>query len=407
MPEIDNLLGSTRRVVEEQEPLNNCRGVTYRVLNVDGGGSVDYTKVVSKIDSMPIASLDNADIIYLYDGETDANYTHGYIYENVATTTSSSASAAQTVGSGLSNITVDLETLESFTGWTTDNSLQIFYTEDGWSVDTTSLGVTYTGTPNVGDAITITYTAAVTTYAWTRVDVQPAGSSLPSQSGQSGKFLKTNGTDASWGSAVENIANGQRSFIIGGDYTNSVNDFISIGYSTSSTVTSFGTYCVQIGGYSKTGNVGGTAIGYSSGASGVRCTAVGYSCNTGSGYYNTGLGAQVSISGTNNVAIGAYAQASDSSVSIGGGTNNSTSAEAKNNSIAIGYNAHAKATKSIQLGEGTNSTADTFSVANTNGNYTMMDANGKIPADRLGTGYDPTKTQTLKNVQGVLTWVDD
>ena len=39
MPEIDNLLGSTRRVVEEQEPLNNCRGVTYRVLNVGGGGS--------------------------------------------------------------------------------------------------------------------------------------------------------------------------------------------------------------------------------------------------------------------------------------------------------------------------------------------------------------------------------
>jgi len=35
-------------------------------------------------------------------------------------------------------------------------------------------------------------------YSWTRVDVQPAGSSLPSQTGQSGKFLTTNGTDASW-----------------------------------------------------------------------------------------------------------------------------------------------------------------------------------------------------------------
>ena len=173
MPEINNLLGSTRRVVEEQEPLNNCRGVTYRVLNIDGGGSIDYTKVVSKTDSMPVASSDNADIIYLYDGETDANYTHGYIYENVPTTTSSSASAAQTVGSGLSDIAVDLETLESFTGWTTDNSLQIFYTEDGWSVDTTSLGVSYTGTPNLGDAITITYTAAVTTYAWVRINTQP------------------------------------------------------------------------------------------------------------------------------------------------------------------------------------------------------------------------------------------
>lgn len=173
MPEIDNLLGSTRRVVEEQEPLNNCRGVTYRVLNIDGGGSVDYTRVVSKTGSMPVASSDNADIIYLYDGETDANYTHGYIYENIPTTTSSSASATQTVGSGLSDIAVDLETLESFTGWTTDNSLQIFYTEDGWSVDTTSLGITYTGTPSIGDAITITYTATVTTYAWVQINTQP------------------------------------------------------------------------------------------------------------------------------------------------------------------------------------------------------------------------------------------
>ena len=35
-------------------------------------------------------------------------------------------------------------------------------------------------------------------YAWEQVNVQPAGSSLPSQTGQSGKFLTTDGTDASW-----------------------------------------------------------------------------------------------------------------------------------------------------------------------------------------------------------------
>lgn len=230
---------------------------------------------------------------------------------------------------------------------------------------------------------------------------------LPSQTGNNGKFLKTNGTTASWGSAVENIANGQRSFIVGGDYSNSVDDFISIGYSTSSTVTSFGSYCVQIGGYAKTANTGSTAIGYSSTASGIRCTALGYSCSAGNGNYNTGLGARVSISGSCCIAIGSNAKATNSSIAIGGAANNSTSAEATDNSIAIGYNAHAKATKAIQLGEGTNNTANTFNVANTNGNYTMMDANGKIPADRLGTGYDATKTQTLKNVQGVLTWVDD
>lgn len=109
-------------------------------------------------------------------------YTHGYIYENVATTTPSSASAEQTVGSTLFDISVDVDTLEAFTGWTTDNSLQIFYTADGWSVDTTSLGVTYTGTPNVGDAITITYTAEGTAYAWTRINVQPVGATIDDSS---------------------------------------------------------------------------------------------------------------------------------------------------------------------------------------------------------------------------------
>lgn len=136
----------------------------------NGGGSIDYTTVVSKTTTMPVADSSNADIVYMYTGETDGTYTHGAIYENIATTTPSSATATQSVGSSLSDIAVDVDTLEAFTGWTTDNSLQIFYTADGWSVDTTSLGITYTGTPTVGDAITITYTAETTSYAWQKVD---------------------------------------------------------------------------------------------------------------------------------------------------------------------------------------------------------------------------------------------
>lgn len=172
MPEIDNLLGSTRRVVEETEPLNNCRGVTYRVLNV-GGGGIDEKRVIIKSSTIPAAGEEEHRNMYIYAGETDANYTHGYIYECVGSSVASSASASQTVGSGLTDITVDKETLEQFTGWTTDNSLQIFYTPDGWSVDAASLGVSYTGTPVEGDAITIVYTAPVTTYAWVRLNTQP------------------------------------------------------------------------------------------------------------------------------------------------------------------------------------------------------------------------------------------
>lgn len=201
---LDNLRGGTKRVVEENTPLNNLRGGTKRVVIVDGGGG----KSVPQYATMPTADASNADNIVQYKGETDATYTNGYFYKNVGTTTPSSASATQTVGATLSDIAVDVDTLEAFTGWTTDNSLQIFYTADGWSVDTTSLGVTYTGTPNVGDAITITYTAESTSYAWTQIDVQPAPSGLPDQTGQSGKFLTTDGTDASWGTinALQNTA---------------------------------------------------------------------------------------------------------------------------------------------------------------------------------------------------------
>ena len=148
--------------------------------------------------TMPVASSSNSGLAVQYTGATNASYTHNYIYENVATTTPSSAVATQTAGSSLSDITVNVATLEQFFGWTTDNSIEIAYTENGWSVNPQSFGVTYTGTPVVGDKINTVYTAPVTTYAWTRVDVQPAPSGLPDQTGHSGEFLTTDGSDASW-----------------------------------------------------------------------------------------------------------------------------------------------------------------------------------------------------------------
>lgn len=160
------MTGFIERVLSVQT-LNNKRGCTQRVIVVND--------VAQQFDDMPTPSADTLGLIVQYTGETTADFTHGYFYEGSSSTTSSSATATQTVGSSLTDIAVDVETLETFTGWTTDNSLQIFYTDDGWSVDTTSLGVTYTGTPSVGDAITISYTAGVTTYGWQQVDVQPSG----------------------------------------------------------------------------------------------------------------------------------------------------------------------------------------------------------------------------------------
>lgn len=44
------------------------------------------------------------------------------------------------------------------------------------------------------------------TYSWSRIDVQPQVDPLPSQSGQSGKFLTTNGTSASWATVSTGVS---------------------------------------------------------------------------------------------------------------------------------------------------------------------------------------------------------
>lgn len=64
--------------------------------------------------------------------------------------------------------------------------------------DLTDYGVIWKGNPEVDSVVTIDYTESSTTYAWTRVDVQPTSETLPDQTGNAGKFLITNGTEASW-----------------------------------------------------------------------------------------------------------------------------------------------------------------------------------------------------------------
>jgi len=123
--------------------------------------------------------------------------------------------------------------------------------------------------------------------------------------------------------------------------------------------------------------------------------------NTSSNNNSLNIGAYSTSNGIYSLSIGHYSSANMYSIAIG-----SSGAQASGNtSIAIGgYNAVATGGSSIQLGCGTNSTADSFQVFN----YQMLDGTtGLIPAARIGTGYDATKTQVLKNVNGTLTWVDE
>ena len=282
---------------------------------------------VPQYSSMPVATADDEDAIVQYTGATDANYTHGYIYENVATTTSSSATASQTTGSSLSDVAVVLATFE--TQITTSGSYA--FTSDGtnWSydgntVDLTDYGITYTGTPVADNVITVVYTESSTTYAWTRIDVQPSPNPLPSQTGNSGKFLTTDGTDASWSaiSALQNTATGTDSLTILGTPT-------SVSYGAI--------------------NIGPQSI----------CDTIG-------------------------VALGRYAEvrnAYNSGVAVGNGSQCHA-----NQSVVIG-NGKVTGKNAIQLGcnnsQQTNSNANTFKVCNANGNFEIMSADGTIPTARL------------------------
>lgn len=133
-------------------------------------------------------------------------------------------------------------------------------------------------------------------------------SGLPSQTGNAGKFLTTDGTDASWSDKpLVNNATGSNSLSILGNA-------ISVSRGTA------------VGKDSSVSKIGGTSCGYLTKA--------------------TGIGA---------VALGEYAVASGP------------------NSIQLGSTGSAT----------TNGDANTFKVANENGNFEMMSADGTIPKARL------------------------
>lgn len=171
---------------------------------------------VIQVDTMPTASTTEEGKIYQYIGVTDANYTNGYFYKCIEF--ADSATGEQTYGSGLTDISVtNVDTFAN--AFETGFGVAIFgtvidfeYDGSGWMVTTEIEGqqesifdqniadwaVTFTGTPQNGDTISITYIKPATAYGWENIEVQPVGDSLPDQTGNTGKFLTTDGTTASW-----------------------------------------------------------------------------------------------------------------------------------------------------------------------------------------------------------------
>lgn len=327
-----------------------------------GGGTVDYSKTVQKTNTMPTADATNAGQVFMYTGATDSNYTQNYIYKNVKTATYTgtvsfeaatlSGATVACSGDNFANFLTEsgVEPLSVVSGTMTFDSASELWAlvgkdSDGNTVltfqeyqqDFVDAGFTFTGTPQDGDVVAFTCTVeeASASYAWNRIDVQPSPvipDPLPSQTGNAGKFLTTDGTDASWGNALANNATQSDSVAILGSST----------------------------------TWGSVAVGGST-RSGVRSIAIGRNAEAG-------------IIGGNNmdaIAIGYNAQAtggsSNHSIAIGSGATASHS-----HSIAI--DGVATAQNSIQLGDGTNSTTNTMQVWN----YPLLNkSTGTIPTARL------------------------
>jgi hypothetical protein len=190
------------------------------------------------------------------------------------------------------------------------------------------------------------------TYSWEEVEVQASsGGGLPSQTGQSGKFLTTDGTDASWSNKpLVNKATVSGALVVGDNATDEGCDEVTI-LGSSATV----------GGRFFSGSI----------AIGSRASVMG---------------------GGNSIVIGERAESRG------------------DNTVAVGYAAKATAEGAIQLGTGgTNSVANTFKVWNNNGNFEMMSADGTIPAARHAALPSADGTYVLKLViaNGVptLSWV--
>lgn len=205
-----------------------------------------------------------------------------------------------------------------------------------------------------------------------------AGDALPSQTGNSGKFLTTDGTAASWAAvnALQNTATNQSSSLtINGTATSTT---LAVNVGPGSQATASGATSVGVNANAASSAI---AIGYNAKATATDAICIGVTNVGATKQGSISIGKDARADGQKSVAIGYEAFCNN-------GTYN----------IAIGGGAYSTQDYSIQLGKGINNTANTFSVAlDSTHNYQLLNSSGKIPNDRLN--IDGT---TIINDNGTL-----
>ena len=161
-----------------------------------GGGSVDKNKIINKSATLPTPSANNLGQAYMYDGQTDATYTHGYIYQVVAEQTvtevefsgniiSSWAVAdfvryLQEGGASYNEVVRGTLTYDEsgglwdLVGYDANGNEVLKFHE--YTEDLVDFGCVFASeTHQDGENCTFTLTTTASGYKWKRVDVQPAG----------------------------------------------------------------------------------------------------------------------------------------------------------------------------------------------------------------------------------------
>lgn len=227
-------------------------------------------------------------------------------------------------------------------------------------VDIQDYGISYTGTPVVNDIITVVYSTSSTSYAWTQVNVQSEGSSLPSQTGNAGKFLTTDGTDASW-ATVDTLPS----------QSGNSGKFLKTNGTTASwanalTNTATGTNGITIASDNSNNRLNSINIGKSSQVLSDASVAYGNRARVTSGDFGIAIGDLATVSASYGVAISGNCSAS----------------------------------YGVQLGQGTNSKVGTLHFGTHTGsswvNYEVVSRDGTIPEARLADTTSATSGQVLQ-----------
>ena len=147
--------------------------------------AINTKQDIMQVATMPSATQGNIGKVVQYIGTTTANYTNGFFYE-CTSTSFPRADITQVAGDELTNLTVDATVFganQMVIDNPTDTYLFFFNSDSQWTwntngdmdpvVNLADFGISYEGTPQEGDELSVWYNPNVTVARWVRISVQP------------------------------------------------------------------------------------------------------------------------------------------------------------------------------------------------------------------------------------------